>query len=520
MKWTKSVVIALGFMLFFVGGFTILGHSDIQDGITSQSGSHRPFGKDSKVIITKARDGFSILSVKKFFSFNKSETTSVEYHPHYLRPRPTEDVYRYDPDNTFTFGPPDVSLDSSPTPHTATEIDPTLQSVLMNRRSGASSFHDNPSLTRFTNVCVDGTTVLLHTRPLEHAVRNIEHEDHDQWSLLQKKSIGQFPSRGVYHNGTVLLLRTPHHRNIAHAFHDALFVALHYLRMHYKKGSPLLIAHTDDWLKSIPESGLPERWADGLIASAMIDLGISRHALVPLKKGDYHCFDQVVYVGSSREGCGSASNCKGEERAKTFRWINTLRRYSFPGGVVPNRPKPQLSLYSRQDAPNRRLANDTAAAHCILRALQNYTTTTTLPSYSTFQIMVINRMPKVFWKQVQMWTVTDVMVAMVGASNTNSLWMNEESAVVELSSCSMGYLSWMFRVVRPKQAKIKFRLCNKKKMGVSGIGKVGDLGRFYSVPCDALLKLRVHRFNITDAIDYFLQNSILPSAVNTTSTQS
>eukprot|EP00760_Papus_ankaliazontas_P015228 PhM_4_TR16420/c1_g1_i2/m.58394 len=215
--------------------------------------------------------------------------------------------------------------------------------------------HHFPGLARLTNVCVrnEGNVVMIPAgSPAVGELRHMQTSDPEHWLQLKYEVVPHrkmFPSTTnnnyFYHNISTLLLRTPHRRNIAHSFHDAFFVALYYLHRyvtpHNKRD--LLLAHSySQWLNQLPsdvfEKGLksmPKRWSDGLLISAMLDKRIPIDALLPLKANQIHCFREMVYVGSTREGCTSRENCRSRHRKETLRWVHSLRKYSFPGFQVP-----------------------------------------------------------------------------------------------------------------------------------------------------------------------------------------
>lgn len=416
------------------------------------------------------------------------------------RSRPVGDVLLHD-ENNDSWGLPSPRLLNIPRSLLMDQpMTESLHRHLSTMPSPGTLFPSYPALGRFNNTCMEVDNVLTH--PNSHDVDRLNRQDPDDWLLLSTKGVKEYPRRATYHNATALFLRTPHHRNIAHGFHDSLFVALHYLHHYHTVGKELILAHTAAWLMDIPERGFPRKWEDAVLVAAMIDRNISRHALLPLLKGKVHCFRELVWVGSSRNGCVSFRECRAKSREETFRWISSLRRYAFPTGEVPPRRDDEISvaLYSRGDAPGRRLANASSIARCLLSQLK------TNRRYRNVKILVVEKMPKTFYGQVQLWATTDIMITMVGASSTNALWMNERSAIIEISGCNNGFLSWLGRVKRPKQMKIKFRLCNKKKYNVSGIHKRGKLGEWYVVPCEALKAIRVHQYNPVEAIEFYIKD--------------
>ena len=106
----------------------------------------------------------------------------------------------------------------------------------------------------------------------------------------------------------------------------------------------------------------------------------------------------------------------------------------------------------------------------------------------------IVRMPRSFAEQVALFAQMDILIAAVGAANTNALWMRDTATVVVLAPCSMGYISWMSRTQLPRQFVVTFKACKRKQDNVT-FGKPPGGG--IEIPCDVWSKWKGGRLKLS-----------------------
>jgi hypothetical protein len=275
------------------------------------------------------------------------------------------------------------------------------------------------ALALYENVCLSATPdeVLLVARagsavdpePGGNAVNRLLAKQ--VWLDRGKLERATAAGRVAYFNGTSVLHRAPHARNIAHAFADALFLGLHYLRAVAEgaaaRGFAGLRHEPCPARRSIVAASLAGMvgrplwavvrnggWSEGVLAAAALSAGLpdgqhGHFVASPTTTGGagaktYACFERLVFVGSSRDACVDAGCNKmhSADRDATFNWVNNLTfqvvgRAEAAGSErgAAGRRVLRVGLYLREDMElkRRRIVGADEFNGCLVEAVANGT---------------------------------------------------------------------------------------------------------------------------------------------------
>lgn len=234
------------------------------------------------------------------------------------------------------------------------------------------------------------------------------------------------------------------HKNPFHSFYDCIWPLIHYVSTCVSRASRP--QNMDITIVTTKYSLRPNRtrtWAEGALDSVLQSLryfGINHLDTQRIPSSHAVCYEAVTTFSKEakwrplqlRALMGGDDMIPHTERSKaqSFQLFRRLALYSNPKrNFLPwSSNKRRVLVYSRTDANRRRWLNAFQFAVSLNNSLPN-----------NFEVHYLWKMPKDFALQLHLHRDITALVAPHGASMANSLFMPQNSAVMEIASRNCAY---------------------------------------------------------------------------------